>query len=608
MRASYSFLALLVASGSIAAACAADDANKTKLSRPNGNRGGTANGSAGRGNGGTTMGQAGGGGDATAMGTAGDGNAGTGADAGSGGTGTPGTGGAAGGSAGAASGRGGSTNGGRGGTSNGQAGDPATGGGGEGGTPALGKGLYVGTTGDDAAEGTRPAPFSTLAHAASVAESGDTIVFLDGAFGVGSSAVDIPDGVDVVAENPGAVTFESDGGDVMNLLGTSLIDGFVFDGLETLLRASSDAGAIVTVKNSRFTNCANSGAYPLDLSNGATMILSGTPSTDWGDCAILAHVVDDATLTIDGGILHFNSSVNTTLFDLNDSGTLNLTDVTATDGNRHVLVQAGSSVATITDSTIRTLGDNVVTLGGQSTFTLENSDLSIDPAAAIAYTCIQTNMDGVGAISLLDSHVHDCSDGVKGVPPGVLTVSGTEIDTMTSNGISFDTGSGGVMNITGSHFHDLGLGVGALGAGMAVFGSGGGANIATLTVRDSLFESLVGLRLAGAPTSDWDLGILAEPGGNTFLTTTSSLQLYTPQVGGATSLVSAVGNTWIAGQQGADGAGHYAPSTGKVLEVVGGYTSGDINGPAVPPNTQGRNYTIGGGPTYGATLRLAEIP
>jgi hypothetical protein len=118
----------------------------------------------------------------------------------------------------------------------------------------------------------------------------------------------------------------------------------------------------------------------------------------------------------------------------------------------------------------------------------------------------------------------------------------------------------------------------------------------------------VGLRLAGAPSSVWDLGTLAEPGGNTFLATTSSLQLYTPQLGGATSFVSAVGNTWTAGQQGADGAGHYAPSVGKVNDVVGGYTSADNNGPAVPPSTQGRNYTIGAGPTYGATLRLAEVP
>jgi hypothetical protein len=43
-------------------------------------------------------------------------------------------------------------------------------------------GLYIREEGDDTADGTREAPFETLAHAASVAQAGDTIVFLDGAY------------------------------------------------------------------------------------------------------------------------------------------------------------------------------------------------------------------------------------------------------------------------------------------------------------------------------------------------------------------------------------------------------------------------------------------
>lgn len=47
-------------------------------------------------------------------------------------------------------------------------------------------GSYIGPDGDDAATGTMDAPFETLAHAASVARAGDTIVFLDGNFTLGN--------------------------------------------------------------------------------------------------------------------------------------------------------------------------------------------------------------------------------------------------------------------------------------------------------------------------------------------------------------------------------------------------------------------------------------
>jgi len=57
---------------------------------------------------------------------------------------------------------------------------------------------------------------------------------------------------------------------------------------------------------------------------------------------------------------------------------------------------------------------------------------------------------------------------------------------------------------------------------------------------------------------------------------------------------------WTAGQQGADGAGHYAATSGNPNDVIS-IAPTDVG-------VSGVNFTIGGGPSYGATLRLAQVP
>jgi hypothetical protein len=95
-----------------------------------------------------------------------------------------------------------------------------------------------------------------------------------------------------------------------------------------------------------------------------------------------------------------------------------------------------------------------------------------------------------------------------------------------------------------------------------------------------------GFELAGDAGSSWDLGTLADPGGNTFVATTTSLLVSNANV----PTVSAVGNTWAPSVQDADSDGHYAAvGAGGVLEVTSG---------------SGQNYDD----TIGITLRLAENP
>jgi hypothetical protein len=591
MRAHVSWLVVLVGSGAIVAACAEDDSNKSKLSRPNGNRGGTANGSAGRNTAGTTTGQAGSGGDGATMGMAGDNGAGTGAAPANGGTGNRGSGGGAGESAGdgngARGGRGGTTSGGRGGSSA-QAGDDAGGSGGEAGAVSTGKGLFIGVTGSDTGSGERTDPFATLAHAASVAESGDTIVFLDGTFDFPPAlAVVIPDGVNIAADHAGSATLNHTGGlptsPLIEVTGTSAIDGIDFVGFGTVIRADSTDDAKLTITSSSFSNCYNSGTPVLDVLNTAQVYLDGTEDDpDWGNCPAFATVSDSGSLNIAYGTLHYVSAVGVTAITLDDEASLALSHVTATDGSRPLLLQYGSSTAAISDSTIKTLGNNVATLNDQSTFTLSHSDLSIAPTAPFAYGCIQNNANGEGAIVIANSYIHHCSNAVNGVIPAVLNIVNSEIYSMSFSGLEIQGGNSGVITISGSSFHDITT------YGMRLFSGGGGSNIAALTVRNTTFTNMAeALRIQSAPGSTTDLGTMEQPGGNTFQATTTGLTALTA----LGTFISAVGNTWVPLEQSADASGHYTAAGGTSLEVS-------------TPGATGRNYST----NYGATIRLAQSP
>jgi hypothetical protein len=95
-------------------------------------------------------------------------------------------------------------------------------------------GVYVGTKGDDTADGSEAAPFKTLDHAASLARAGDTIVFLDGSFAMGNQPVAIADGVEIMAKNSGKATLTGGGGvSLFSLAGDAHLSGLEFSGQQT---------------------------------------------------------------------------------------------------------------------------------------------------------------------------------------------------------------------------------------------------------------------------------------------------------------------------------------------------------------------------------------
>lgn len=552
--------------GTLAAAACGDDPKSPGHPSAGGSAGSAGKGgSAGRGGNGGSAGRNGTGGRGGAAGT-------DTTDGGEGGA-TGGTGGANGGKGGNA-GRGGS-----GGT--GQAGSDA-GAGGEAGGGMPFHGVYVGPSGDDNAPATRGNPVATLTQAAKLAKSGDTIVLLEGRYAESGAAttVVIPNNVDVQAETDGMVTLAATGGTLLDFSGSSNVRGLIFDGFETAMRAQAASGTVSVTKSS-FVNCANTGQKALKVAGGATLSLSDTAAHDWGTCPNLAEAKGTGNLNITGGVIHFMNQTAGTVFASDEQGAINLDTLTATDGDRPLLLSAGSSVVSVTASTLSTLGSTIATLNGAASLHVDQTDVSIDPAAPFIYGCIQSNINGMGAISLTDSFVHGCSEAINGVPPATLTVTNTEIYDMSFDGLEFSTGDGGTVTITDSYIHDTTT------FGARFFGGGGGTNIVDLTVRGTTIANVTeSLRLQGAMGSTYDLGTLAEPGGNTFSATTTALAVLTQ----AGSFVSAVGNTWVPLQQGADDTGHYtAVGTGAVVEVTTG---------------NGRNYNV----PYGATLRLAENP
>jgi len=440
------------------------------------------------------------------------------------------------------------------------------------------RGVYVSKTGYDDASGTREAPFATLEHAASVAVSGETIAFLDGDYdaSVAPSRITIADGVDIAAEDPGNVTLSHAGGPLLGLAGTTHIDGIAFDGYAQVLQALGSGS--VTISATSFTDCA-SGATALEVGGTASVTLSGSPSTEWGNCSSFASVYDSGTLNVDGGIVRdFTDTTSGFLLRATGSATVTTTHVQLLDGTQPALSLSGTATATLDDTTISLSVGNLVAVNDQSSIAITGSELEVQPATAPLYSCIQVSMNGTGAVSVTDTRIHGCSNAMNGSIPAVLSLVRSEIYDMTFDGLELQSGEGGVIDITDCSFHDTTNFGARLGGGYI------GANMVRLSVRGTTFTTATeALRLSGDVSSTWDLGTLAEPGGNTFLADTSGLKFTS-----AVDFISAVGNTWHPSGQSADGNGQYSASNpGDVLEVTSGV---------------GLNYDD----NAGWTLRLAE--
>lgn len=435
--------------------------------------------------------------------------------------------------------------------------------------------IYIGPGGFATAPGTRENPFATLAQAVAVAESGNTIVYLDGNYTEPTleDPLVLPDGVDLVADHARGALVTADGGAFLAPAGTSHIEGLRLSGFANVLEAT--AAGTVTVTRTTFSSCAASTASAIEVGGDATVELSGGDSShDWGDCAAFGHVSGQGTLAVDQGKLHFTSSGSSPVFSATGSGTLALSNLRITDGNRLLLELEDSSSTTVVQSTLSTLFSNAIALHGGAELDLTNTELALDTQAPSRGPCIDST--GNGALALSSVLAHDCSTAVHGTAPASVSLTDVEVYSMTDGGLDFTTASSSTVTLATCSFHDLPERAVRFGAGSGVF---------HVTVRSSTVLNVpVGFDLGGASGSSWDFGTLASPGSNTLTAATSALVLSL----GAGATVSAVGNTWTPDVQGADSSGTYAANgAGAVLEVTSG---------------SGQNYDD----TAGATLRLAE--
>lgn len=167
--------------------------------------------------------------------------------------------------------------------------------------------------------------------------------------------------------------------------------------------------------------------------------------------------------------------------------------------------------------------------------------------------------------------------GGEGLTNSAITLTGTTVQDVNGTAIEMDgffVGStfrmtgGEVKNIQGSA---LRLASGNLDARLR--------NVAISNTGISQGDGAV--VLLGDSTSVFNLGTAAEPGGNTILGTSATRPGVRINLGGG-GIVNAVGNTWIANQQGASSTGTYG---GNLLVTTG----------------SGPNYVINGG-----SLRLSQ--
>jgi hypothetical protein len=445
-------------------------------------------------------------------------------------------------------------------------------------------GLYIGPAGSDTADGTLGAPFKTLAHAASLAVAGDTIVFLPGNYALTSPAVTIPAGVNLMAQSSGE-SILSGSGALLSLQGDTHITGLDFENFSTPIAFAGAAAAsgTVTIEDTRFESCSTS---CLTLPGASKAVVVGNTdallANGGGAFAILN---DTASLTVTEGLLQNFQGGG--VIRATDQSSVLLTDISVDGGTAVVLTLRGASTGVVEGATFTTLSASLLQQFDTAELTVTDSDLSM--RGGTPGNCITTAV--TSKLTVESSKLHDCGTGLKSGPPLELTVTDSEFYNLDF-GTEMNPGGGPVAESTilvdGCNFHDIAY---------SALRLGGATTKLNLKLRDTVVDVATqanwgAVILSGTSASQADLGTLAEPGGNTFLQRNTTAQHTAVQIALAAVTVYAVGNTWTPLQQDADTDGHYSVTTGKFLDVTASVTSG-------------RNYTKAYDTT---TLRLAQIP
>jgi hypothetical protein len=396
---------------------------------------------------------------------------------------------------------------------------------------------------------------------------------------------------------PGTVTLVNGMSAGFKLEGSSSVVGINFRGFAPALRASA---GMVDLASLRFEGM---GAQTCV---GRPVTLSGTVKVTWplgsddplGDgVACFMYLSEDAEAVLTGGMLDAGASSPLSLvalFAATGRSKLTIKGMTSTKGAMDQVAATDEAQVVIEGGRFEVLPAAAVhVVRGSNTSRLRITDTVIRGGVggcvtAWGYTPTSTPTFELERVTLADCRVGFWSVNYNVPPAPVVTLAGGTI-TAKEEGISI--GYGGVLMLSGTTVSG---------------GSGRGVSVSNVSVDSTLVMRNTkvmgnggdGVLVAVRPGNNVDLGSAAEPGGNTLSgngggsNVNSNLQL---QLTTGALVVSAVGNTWAPGVQGASAEGRYEPGAGQtVLEVMG--------------PQDGANYKILGDAAAGVTLRLAAKP
>ena len=424
----------------------------------------------------------------------------------------------------------------------------------------------------DTNAGKETSPFKTIAKASTVVPVGSTVWLLDGAYDAanqGSAApLALPEGATLRAKHVGLAVIE--GLPIVAAGAANAVAGLVFDKGTTLAASNSVAAApTLTVTNVEWKSRAGASST-LSVAGNTKVTLTQSNFTGPLPSADLVKVGGAAELVIigatfdglGGGVEGFGYQ----LIGATGTSKLTLDGVTMKNFGAAAIGVAGSSnvtpvVVVLKNGTVLdAMGTADNCASGASIILAQNADLTVDASeiknAKTAGICVR---NGVA------SHINvTLKNGAKLTNDvnGVRSEPGTASEmTLVVNGATFASNISAGVYFEGSGSFDF--------TAATMTGNGSGVvSYASLPLsikaRSSTFTSntAVGVGVTTAGTLTLDLGTAASLGKNTFTAnTTTGLRLDVP----AAQTHTAVGNTWNASVQSADGAGHYSAGT----DVIG---------------------------------------
>ncbi|MCC6552680.1 MAG: DUF1565 domain-containing protein [Polyangiaceae bacterium] len=406
----------------------------------------------------------------------------------------------------------------------------AGGGGGAGGAADL---FVDPVAGHDDWPGTEEAPLKTLKRALTLAAGGATVHLFGGTYDAASGedfAAPIGDGVTIAAIAPGEAILSGAGVETALFFeGSGAAEGLRIEGFAVGVAAQAGAVALEAVELA-------GNATAVSLTGAAEVAMMAGVIRDG---AAGAWLFDDASLTMTGGEIRGIGEVCGALAAWVDGAALLDLDGTLVQDSLGVLLVSGSAHARITGGALSAVGcGTAIHVADVAGLELQDTAVTQGGGAGAVITAEEQ-----AEVSLVGGVVLAADRAVEGASyvwlDGVAITGGPGADRAVIPGAS------GVAWVNNAAIHGFAVGLDVASGQALIRGS-------------DLSDNGIGVRTANAFI---DMGTEADPGGNTLI---GSAQAGLFVSAGSAWLHEAVGNTWIASNQGTDANGQFPPGTAVV--------------------------------------------